>query len=284
MLTAQQLTAPVADFGEAPVWIPDAGGLIWVDQMAGDLLRLDASSEPERWHVGDAVGVARPRTRGGLVLALARSFALSGGWGETIEPLGDVWTGTQLRFNDGACDPDGRFWCGSTPLDFAGTRASVHRLDPDRTTVRVLGGVGMSNGLAWTPDGTGAYYVDTLTRRIDVFDYTRDTGLSARCEFIDIPDSAGYPDGLCVDAGGRVWVALWNGSAVRCYSPDGTPEDIVRLPVRQVTALTFGGPALDELYITTKRDGFRAGEETTAGALFRVTPGVSGLLPAAFAG
>lgn len=284
MAAAEQLTGPVADFGEAPVWIPDAGGLLWVDQEPGDILRLDDTGEPERWHVGDAAGVVRPRTDGGLVLALARSFALATGWGRPLERLADLWPDSDLRFNDGACDPDGRFWCGSTPLDYAGRRATVHRLDPDGTTTRVLDGIGISNGLAWTPDGAGAYYVDTLTGQIDVFDYNRDSGLHARRPFVRIEDDAGYPDGLCVDADGRVWVALWNGSAVRCYSPVGALEDVVPLPVRQVTACTFGGAPLDELYVTTKRQDFAPGEETKAGALFRVTPGVTGLPAAPFGG
>lgn len=283
-MRADQLTAPVAEHGETPVWIPDAGGLLWVDLNVGDVLRLDGCDALERWHVADAAAVVRPRTGGGLVLALARRFALTAGWGHPIRQLEELWPDHDLRFNDGSCDPDGRFWCGSTALDHAGNRAAVYRLDPDGSATRVLDGVGISNGLAWTPDGSGAYYVDTLTRRIDVFDYTREHGLHARRPFVGIEDDAGYPDGLCVDAGGRVWVALWNGAAVRCYAPDGTIEELVALPVRQVTACTFGGPELDELYITTKREGFVPGEETTAGALFRVLPGVAGLPPAPFTG
>jgi sugar lactone lactonase YvrE len=282
--SAEQLTGPIADFGEAPVWIPAAGGLLWVDQAAGDVLRLGEDGVPERWHVGDAVAVVRRRVTGGLVLALGRAFALTEGWGRSVRQLDEVWPDADLRFNDGACDPEGRFWCGSTPLDYAGARAGLHRLDPDGTVVQALDGIGISNGLAWTPDATGAYYVDTLTGRIDRFDYSRERGLYARRIFVRIEDDAGYPDGLCVDADGRVWVALWNGAAVRCYSTEGKLEDVVVLPVRQVTACTFGGAALDELYVTTKRQGFAPGEETTAGALFRVAPGVTGLPAAPFGG
>lgn len=284
MSAAEQLTGPVAEFGETPVWIPEAGGLLWVDLEAGDVLRLDATGELERWHLGDAVAVVRPRVAGGLVLAPARSFALSGGWGEPVRASDELWPDRDLRFNDGACDPDGWFWCGTSPLDHAGTRASVHRLDPDGTATRALDGIGISNGLAWTPNGTSAYYVDTLTRRVDVFEYGRERGLHGRRPFVRMEDDAGYPDGLCVEAGGRVWVALWNGAAVRCYSPEGALEEVVPLPVRQVTACTFGGSALEDLYVTTKRRGFVPGEETAAGALFRVLPGVAGLLPAPFTG
>ena len=119
----------------------------------------------------------------------------------------------------------------------------------------MLADVTISNGLAWTADGSRAYYIDTPTGRIDLFDADGAAGLAGRRPFAAIDPADGYPDGLTLDADDRVWVALWGGAAVRCYDVDGSLVEQVELPVPKVTACTFGGPELDELYITTSREG-----------------------------
>lgn len=283
MSGVEQVSPPDAEFGESPVWLPEHGGLVWVDQGAGDVLRLTGSGDVERWRVGSRSAIVRPRSDGGLILALDREFARAPDWGAAVTTADALWPETDVWFNDGTCDPDGSLWCGTAPADYAGTRCALHRLDPDGTTHLVLEGIGLSNGLAWSPDGARAYYVDTLTCRVDVFD-AGPQAVTSRRPFVTIEDDAGHPDGLCVDASGRVWVALWGGGAVRCYEPDGTLAEIVEVPVRQVTACAFGGPDLGELYITTKREGHRPDEAGTAGSLFRTRPGATGLPVAAFAG
>ncbi|GAB2464766.1 SMP-30/gluconolactonase/LRE family protein [Jatrophihabitans fulvus] len=271
----EQVTAPEADFGEAPVWLPGQGGLVWVDQGAGDVLRLTPDGAVERWHVGERAAFVRPRRDGGLVIALARSIAFADDWGAPVTVGPPLWTERDVVLNDGGCAPDGALWAGSAATDFAGARCALLRITGGRATT-VVRDVGLSNGIAWSPDGAHAYWTDTLTRRVDILETVADGGVRRR-PFVTIEDGAGYPDGLTVDADGRVWVALWDGAAVRCYEPDGTLADVVRLPVRQVTACCFGGPDLDELYVTTKRDGHRADEGTTAGAVFRERPGARGL-------
>jgi sugar lactone lactonase YvrE len=280
----EQVTAAEFGLGETPVWLPAQGGLLWVDGAAGDVVRLARNGATERWHVAGRVAVVRATTSGGLVLALDDCFALAAGWGEPVERLGALWPEADLWFNDGGCDPQGRFWAGTASADYAGTRCGLYRLDPDRTVSRVLDGVGLSNGLAWSPDGSLAYYADTLTGRVDVFDADPERGLVGRRPFASFDPADGHPDGLCVDAGGRVWVAMWDGGAVRCHEPDGTLAEVVEVPVRQVTACTFGGADLGELYITTKREGHRPEEAATAGAVFRVRPGVAGLPALPYAG
>jgi sugar lactone lactonase YvrE len=146
----------------------------------------------------------------------------------------------------------------------------------------VVGEATVSNGLEWSPDGTLAYYVDSATGRIDVFDYGRDVGLVERRPFATI--EGGIPDGLTVDAEGGVWVALWRGSSVRRYAPDGALSAVIEVPATQVTACTFGGVHLDELYITTSREGLAPGDEPRAGALYVARPGVLGLPVRRFAG
>jgi sugar lactone lactonase YvrE len=184
--------------------------------------------------------------------------------------------------NEGGCDPDGRFYCGSMAYDKRPGGAAIYRLDPDLSVRVVVEGVTISNGLEWSPDGTLAYYNDTDTFRVDVFDYDREAGLTGRRPFAET--GLARPDGLTVDAEGGVWVALSNGGAVRRYTPEGALDEVVELPVTKVTACTFGGPKLDELFITTSREGLEPGDEPPAGSLFRAAVGVEGLPVREFAG
>jgi sugar lactone lactonase YvrE len=275
----ERFSDPIAFHGEGPVWID---GLRLVDMLAGDILALDADGAVrERLHVGEVAAALRPRRDGGLVVALERGFALVGPDGG-LEVLPDVWSDPGVRMNDGGTDPDGRFYCGSMAHDMALGAGALYRLAPGGDVSVVLPSVSCSNGLAWSPDGTAAYYIDSLTYRIDVFDY--DGELTDRRPFVSVDAADGMPDGLTVDREGGIWVALWGGSAVRHYGPDGGLEEVLELPVTQVTACTFGGPALDELYITTSRLEVAEGEQPEAGSVFRARPGVTGLPAVPFAG
>jgi sugar lactone lactonase YvrE len=279
-MRAEQLTDPVAYHAEGPVWSERWGGLRWVDMLAGDVLTLGADGAIDRRHVGVVAAVVRPRRRGGAVIAIERGFAFEDADG-TITPARPLWTDSGVRMNEGGCDPDGRFYCGSMAYDHTRGAGSVYRLDPDGSVHTVLEGVTISNGLEWTPDGTRAYYVDTPTGRIDVFDYDRDGGLTARRPFVR---TGGAPDGLTVDADGGVWVAFYDGGAVHRYDADGALDEVVEVPARQVTACTLGGPDLDQLFITTSRERLEPGDDPLAGALFHATVGVRGRPVREFAG
>lgn len=289
MPRAEQRTDAVAHHGEGPVWWEPWGGLRFVDMLAGDVLHLGDDGGVTRTHVGKVAAALRPRTRGGAVVATERAFALA----ETddlsdLRLLPDVWDDPGIRFNDGGCDPDGRFWCGTMAYDETPGAGTMYRLDSaDPYAVqRVWGDVTISNGLGFSPDGRLAYYNDTPTRTVSVLDY-EEGELRHRRAFVslrDEPDSAGHPDGLCVDAAGGVWVALFGGSAVRHYTADGRLAEVVELPVSQVTACTFGGEGLRELFITTSAEGIDHADEPLAGALFSFTPGVAGLPTVPFAG
>jgi hypothetical protein len=154
------------------------------------------------------------------VLAVERGFALEDDDG-TVTPLPELWTDPGVRMNEGGCDPDGRFYCGSMAYDQRPGAGALYRLDPDGSARTVLENVTISNGLEWSPDGSRAYYNDTPTQRIDVFDYDSESGLTGRRPFAEIPAEAGGPDGLTVDEEGGVWVALYEGGAVRRYASDG---------------------------------------------------------------
>jgi sugar lactone lactonase YvrE len=289
MAEAEQFTEPVAFHAEGPVWSPSWGGLRWVDMFAGDVLSMSFDSAAggsgaiTRRHVGAIAAVLRPRRGGGAVVAVERGFLLEDSDG-TLTPLPELWTDPGLRMNEGSCDPDGRFYCGSMAYDKAPGRGSMYRVDGDGTTSVVFAGTTISNGLGWSPDGSIAYYIDTPTRRVDVFDYANDTGLTRRRAFVEIPEGAGFPDGMTVDAQGHVWVALYGGSAVRRYRPDGVLDGVIELPVTNVTACTFGGSDLGDLIITTSRENLPEGAQPAAGSLFRSRPGVSGQPVLEFAG
>ena len=280
MTQVEQLTDVVTYHGEGPVWSPRWGGLRWVDMLAGDVLHLSADGEVERRHVGEIAAALRPRLGGGAVIGVERGFALEEPDG-TVRALGEVWSDPSVRMNEGGCDPDGRFYCGSMAYDQRPGAASLYRLDPDGSVHVVLDGVTVSNGLEWSPDGSLAYYNDTATYTVAVFDYDRDAGLTGRRAFATLEHR---PDGLTVDAEGGVWTALSDGGAVRRYTPGGRLDAVIEVPARKVTACTFGGDRLDELFITTSREGLGPGDDPLAGALFRAVPGVTGVRVREFAG
>lgn len=276
----ERVSEPIAFHGEGPVWID--GRLRLVDMLAGDILTLDAGGAVrERLHVGEVAAAVRPRRDGGLVVAIERGFALVAADGR-IEALPEVWSDPAVRMNDGGTDPHGRFYCGSMAYDMTPGAGALYRLEAGGDVSVVLPSVTCSNGFAWSADGTTAYYIDSLTYRIDAFDY--DGELANRRPFATVDEREGMPDGLTVDREGGVWVALWGGSAVRRYGPGGALDEVLELPVTQVTACTFGGAALDELYITTSRLEVPEGEQPEAGSVYRARPGVSGLAAVPFSG
>jgi sugar lactone lactonase YvrE len=281
---AEQFTEPLAYHGEGPVWSDSWGGLRFVDMLAGDLLSVDGDGRASGLlHVGTVAAAFRPRTSGGMIVAIERGFVFVDPDG-SIVPLGDLWSDPGVRMNEGGCDPDGRFYCGSMAYDQAVGRGSVYRFDTDGTVTTVVERVTCSNGLAWSPDHRLAYYADSPTQRVDAFDYDRVGGLTGRRPLVEIPAELGMPDGLTVDSEGCLWVAIWGGSAVHRYRPDGRLDGVVELPVTQVTAVTFGGPDLSELYVTTSRQEIPDGAQPEAGAVFRYRPGVIGLAALPFAG
>ena len=280
-MKAEQLTDALCYHGEGPVWSETWGGLRWVDMLDGDVMSLGDDGSIERRHVDQIAALVRPRRGGGAVIAIERGFALEEPDG-TLNRLGDLWTGDDIRMNEGGCDPDGRLYCGTMAYDKRPGAASVYRLDPDGTVSVVLEGVTISNGLDWSPDGSVAYYIDTPTHQVSVFE--SDKGLTERRTFVEIPADQGGPDGLVVDEQGGVWVALFGGSAVHRYTAEGALDGVVEVGARQVTACAFGGADLDRLYITTSRENLDPGDDPLAGSLFTLVPGVTGLPVRAYAG
>jgi sugar lactone lactonase YvrE len=251
---------------------------------------LDVGSrETETVEVGQPVGAVAVRESGGLVLAVRDGFALlDRGEAEPRMIAALELDEPRTRMNDGKCDAAGRFWAGTMDEEERESLGSLYRLDADGTVSRMLDGLVISNGLGWSRDGRTMYHVDSPTRRVDAFDFDLASGAIAnRRTVVELEPGAGDPDGMTVDADGFLWVALWGGSAVRRYSPGGRLDAVVEVPASQVTSCTFGGPDLDDLFVTTARRGLAPGElasEPAAGGIFRARPGVTGEPAARFAG
>lgn len=264
--------------GEGPVWDHRTDRLAWVDILAG-LVHL---TDPETGvtttiPVGTDVGAVALEGDSGYLLAIRQGFATLDG--AHMEVVNEVLDATGQRMNDGALDPRGRFVAGSITADRSPT-GSLYVRDVDGGVRTLFGGVTVSNGLAWSADGDRLFYVDSPRQSIDVIDYDVESGsVSGRREWANVPEVAGIPDGLTIDAEGCLWLALWGGSKVLRFSPDGQVIGEVHLPVSRVTSCAFGGSDLDRLFITTAGVGASSEDPPRPhdGALFVVEPGVIGV-------
>jgi len=291
-MTTRTLDAEIAfpaqcELAEGPVWDAARGLLRWVDILPGHVHSFDpVSGAHGSFGAGQPVGTVGLTRSGGLVLALAGGFALSGPDGQDLHSFGHLSVDRGVtRFNDGKPDPWGSFWAGTMAVpEDSGLPCSLYRLTPDGVVTELFGGVLLSNGLDWTDNRRVFYYADSLAGGVDVFATDPDTGaLSGRRRFAEI--SGGLPDGLTLDAEGCLWLAVWGSGELRRYTPDGRLDTVVKLPVSQVSSAAFGDADLSTLYITTARENFTAAdlqEQPHAGDIFACTPGVTGRPPFLF--
>jgi len=276
--------------GEGPVWDDAAAELVWVDILEGIVHRTSPRTGRDVvLDVGRPVGSVGLRRGGGLVLATDDGFRVHDPGATTTRLIAAVEADDPLtRMNDGKVDPAGRFWAGTMAFDEVSVMGSLYRLDPDGTVTTMLTGVGISNGLDWSADGSTMYFIDSPTRGVDTFRWDGATGTIAdRRRLVTIGPDEGKPDGMTLDAEGYLWVACWDGWRVRRYAPDGSFDREIRFPAAHVSSVAFGGPDLDELYVTTAWhmvDPADRAAQPTAGSLFRCRPGVKGLPSARFAG
>lgn len=279
--------------GEGPCWDDALGRLWWVDIHGHTIHYLDpVTGIIAIFETPGPPGSLAPRIGGGLVLAMGDGFYYVDPDCSTFEPV--VMPEAHVpftRFNDGRTDRQGRFWAGSI---FEATHepvrpiAALYRLDPGGICTRVLGGIGISNGLAWSPDGCRMYHTDSLTPAIWTWDYDPNSGeIENRRQFVDLSDIDAVADGATVDADGCYWVALPFKGRVHCYDPDGQLMREIVFSVDSPTCCEFGGANLDTLYVTSatfSRSSAELGDQPLAGGLFAINPGVRGLAGTPFAG
>jgi sugar lactone lactonase YvrE len=280
-----------ARLGEGALWDGRQQRLLWID-IHGQALHLfdPATGADQSFDVGQMIGTVVPRRSGGAVVALQHGLhAIDFGTGNLTflcDPEADK---PDNRFNDGKCDPTGRFWAGTMSLKGRQHQGALWRFDADLSAHRMLAPVSISNGIAWSGDARTMYYIDTPTGHVDAFDFDAVTGnIANRRSVITLAPNTGHPDGSTLDAEGMLWIAHWDGWRVTRWDPQtGECLQTIPLPVARVTSCAFGGPDLEELYITTARVGLTAAELLTqpqAGGLFCVRPGVRGLPAVEFAG
>lgn len=271
--------------GEGPHWDHDAGRLHWVDILAGTIHTSDpATGQTKSITVPTLIGAAVPRRSGGFVAATREGFATVDAHGTLDTRLAILSDGA--RMNDAKCDSNGRLWAGSTAMKFTPGDGKLHVLLPDWTTHVALEGLTLPNGLGWSPDSRTFYLVDTIEGELFSFavDQTT-TELSQRRSLFRFPAEMGMPDGLTVDSAGCIWVAMWGGDRVVRISPDGRLLTEIRISAHQLSSCAFGGEHLDELYVTSAREGLALNDDSPDGSVFVVHDlGATGMRSKVFAG
>ncbi len=284
------------ELGEGPVWHPAEQVLYWLDIYGCRLHRFDPLSGDhqvtELGLVASAMGV---RASGGFVMATSNGFAFWHTAEKRFEFIGDpdasqadaAAVAADIRFNDGKTDRQGRFWAGKMSSKHRFVN-SLFRLDPDRSIHRMESHIGTSNGLGWSPDGRTFYFTDSDAREIYAYDFDPASGdISNRRLFHQVPRGEGFPDGLAIDVEGCIWSARWGGWKVVRYTPDGQIEREIRMPVEFPTSCAFGGPDLQDLYITSAWTEIRPGgrpSQPLAGDVFRLRAPVKGFVEPVFKG
>ena len=248
-----------ADLGEGPAWDISRGLLYWVDIHAGDLHIFHPQNNTDsRINLGEQIGCAAPCLSGDLVIGLQSGFATyhlpTQKLTSLVNPEKHI---PGNRFNDGKCDPAGRFLAGTMDDAEIEASGSLYSYSRDGTLKTLLTGVRISNGLTWSPDYQTFYFIDTPTRQVTAFDYDLETGNIAHPRpVVNIPPELGWPDGMTSDAEGMLWVAMWGGAKLTRWDPvTGQLLEAIPVPALNVTSCVFGGPDLTDLYITSARKG-----------------------------
>ena len=278
--------------GETPIWCPEESALYWVDWGGQPTCRLvPATGQFATFPVGYPVTALARRASGGFI-AIAQGGLYA--WDPSLNSYERLAGPPQpsrpeICYNDAAVDRQGRLLVGTVNMqDPFLPEGSVYRFDPDGSLHELDTGYATANGIGLSPDGRTVYVADQRHWKIMVLDYDPGAGtLTNRRLFATVPEDQGQPDGLIVDAEGYVWNGHWGGSRLTRYDPQGHIERQVRFPVRHVISFAFGGPNLDELFVTTAWWDYSDEERQSspqAGDLFRLRPGVKGLVEPAFAG
>jgi D-xylonolactonase len=276
--TQPELIADYAcEIGENPLWHPIEKRLYWCDIPNGRLFRYDPiKNTHEQCYQGRTIGGFTMQADGSLLLFMDQGIIAR--WREDIpiEVISQIGRERSSRFNDVIADPRGRVFCGT--MSSEEVKGSLYRLDADGSIHRLLQDVGCSNGMAFTLDGKGFYYTDSFAHEIYLFDYNVEVGsIGNRRIFARFDEAGGLPDGATLDADGRLWSAMWDGSCVVRLLPDGAIDKRIELPTRKTSSLTFGGDDYTDIYITTAGGHTKEADGPLSGALFRLSVDRPGL-------
>ncbi|MDQ0298033.1 sugar lactone lactonase YvrE [Salibacterium salarium] len=269
--------------GEGPSWDDRKNVLYWVDIMGENIHCYHPESQKNQTiAVGQHPGAVVVHQSNELIAAMQHGFYFvdfeQGTWKAIVDPEENI---PNNRFNDGKCDPAGRFWAGTMAYDKQRDQAFLYCLESDYTLSMKLDNIGISNGLAWDLDKNTMYYIDTPTRQVSAFDYDLTSGaISNRRTIITFSEDAGSPDGMTIDSEGMIWIAHYRGWKVSRWNPDnGECIDEIKVPASQVTSCVFGGADLKTLYITTARNNLSVEalqREPHAGGLFAIDLDIKG--------
>ena len=279
-----------ASLGECPVWSASEQVLYWVDINAPSLNRFDPATGANRaFPMPSSIGCFALRKRGGFVVALRDGIWLAHADGTLDRRIAAApYDPAHHRFNDGRCDPQGRLFAGTMNEKRDAASAALYRLDADFTLTEIFGGITISNGLAWSPDGRTMYHADTIAQTINAFAFDASTGMpSARREFARFTEDGDRPDGAAVDSEGCYWTAFYRGGRVLRFSPDGAILAEYAVPAMCPTMCAFGGDGLKTLYVTSacqRRDAAELARLPQSGGIFAMRVDVPGLPEPAFAG
>jgi sugar lactone lactonase YvrE len=291
-LIAEPVVRQGAELGEGAFWHAPDQRLYWVDITGKTVFVYDPATGKNRAiPVGSDVGTIVPRKSGGAIVALKDGFAAVNLETGAVKMLAKVEADLpHNRFNDGKCDPAGRFWAGSLDYDLKKGAGALYCMDTKLHVRKVIPDVTCSNGLVWTRDQKTFYYIDSGASCIAAYDYDNATGrIENRRVVVMVKPEEAFLDGMAIDANDNVWVAIWHRGQVRCWDPrTGKLIEMIEVPgAKLTTSCSFAGPNLDEMYITSASCGLsesEKAEQPLAGALFRVKPGVKGVPGFAFGG
>ncbi len=273
-----------SELGEGAIWNQKTGELLWIN-ITGKILNFynPLTGNNKEMFTGQMIGTVVPTESGAVLVALKNGiYKLNPETGTKKRIVDPEETLPNNRFNDGKCDPSGRFWAGTMSLQDEKGAGTLYRLDTDSSIHEIIENVSISNGIVWSADNSKMYYIDTPTQKVVAYNFNNETGEIENPKVaVEVPKEMGSPDGMTIDSEGNIWVALWGGSAVGCWNPaTGELLRTIEVPAKNVTSCAFGDKDLGTLYITTARiatNNENLKKYPNAGGVFKTRPGVKGV-------
>lgn len=274
-----------ANLGEGPLWLKNAQELLWVDINKGEVHATNIDKKEDSViYQGVKTSCVVPVSEDEFLIADTNKLILiNKEKGTNNKYLNIDFKIPNIRFNDGKVDPNGNLWIGTMEMNVLPNKGNLYMVDANKKVSVKLKNVTISNGLAWSLDKKTMYYIDTVDHAVYAFDFNGKSEISNRRVAIDIPKEYGAPDGMTIDNKGNLWVAMWGGSSVICFSPkSGQILEKIEVNAPHVTSCVFGGRDMDILFITTAREGLtpeQLQKYPDSGSVFIAKTNVKGFKP-----